>query len=104
MILVTGGLGFIGSHIVVELLNRDYNVIVIDNLSNSKLLVKSKIEQITNKTSRHWAGVPRRTVAQCHASMCHSTCCPVLKEKQSVSPNHYAHQASQCNAIFTQST
>jgi UDP-glucose 4-epimerase len=49
MILVTGGLGFIGSHIVVELLNRNYNVIVIDNLSNSKLLVKSKIEQITNK-------------------------------------------------------
>jgi UDP-glucose 4-epimerase len=50
MILVTGGLGFIGSHIVVELLNRNYNVIVVDNLSNSKLLVKSKIEYITNKT------------------------------------------------------
>jgi UDP-glucose 4-epimerase len=50
MILVTGGLGFIGSHIVVELLNRNYNVIVVDNLSNSKLLVKTKIELITNKT------------------------------------------------------
>lgn len=50
MILVTGGLGFIGSHIVVELLNRDYKVIVVDNLSNSKLLVKQKIELITNKT------------------------------------------------------
>ena len=49
MILVTGGLGFIGSHIVVELLNRDYKVIVIDNLSNSKSSVKNKIEQITNK-------------------------------------------------------
>ena len=50
MILVTGGLGFIGSHIVVELLNRNYNVVVIDNLSNSKHTVKNKIEQITNKT------------------------------------------------------
>jgi UDP-glucose 4-epimerase len=49
MILVTGGLGFIGSHIVVELLNRNYNVVVIDNLSNSKKSVKNKIEQITNK-------------------------------------------------------
>jgi UDP-glucose 4-epimerase len=50
MILVTGGLGFIGSHIVVELLNNNYNVIVIDNLSNSKISVKEKIETITNKT------------------------------------------------------
>lgn len=50
MILVTGGLGFIGSHIVVELLNRNYNVIVVDNLSNSKLTVKTKIQLITNKT------------------------------------------------------
>jgi UDP-glucose 4-epimerase len=50
MILVTGGLGFIGSHIVVELLNNNYNVIVIDNLSNSKISVKDRIEKITNKT------------------------------------------------------
>lgn len=34
-ILVTGGAGFIGSHTVVELLEEDYNVVVIDNLSNS---------------------------------------------------------------------
>ncbi len=50
MILVTGGLGFIGSHIVVELLNNNYNVIVIDNLSNSKITVKDKIKLITNKS------------------------------------------------------
>ena len=49
-ILVTGGLGFIGSHICVELLQLGYNIIVIDNLSNSKLDVKNKIEFITNKT------------------------------------------------------
>lgn len=47
-ILVTGGLGFIGSHTCVELLLRDYNVIVIDNLSNSKPDVFDKIKQIVN--------------------------------------------------------
>ena len=48
-ILVTGGLGYIGSHTVVELLNNNYEVIVIDNLSNSKIEVKDKIESITGK-------------------------------------------------------
>ena len=36
-ILVTGGTGFIGSHTCVELMNAGYDVIVMDNLSNSKL-------------------------------------------------------------------
>ena len=35
-ILVTGGLGYIGSHTVVELINNDYEVVIIDNLSNSE--------------------------------------------------------------------
>ena len=48
-ILVTGGLGFIGSHTCVELLNASYEVVIIDNLSNSSLDVVSKIKQITNK-------------------------------------------------------
>ena len=48
-ILVTGGLGYIGSHTVVELLNNGYEVIVIDNLSNSSEDVKNKIKQITGK-------------------------------------------------------
>lgn len=48
-IFVTGGLGFIGSHAVVELLNDNYEVVVIDNLSNSSLDVIDKIEQITGK-------------------------------------------------------
>jgi UDP-glucose 4-epimerase len=47
-ILVTGGLGFIGSHTVVALQKKDYDVIIIDNLSNSSLKV---IEGITNITS-----------------------------------------------------
>ena len=48
-ILVTGGLGFIGSHAVVELLDADYDVVVIDNLSNSSIDVKDKIKEITGK-------------------------------------------------------
>jgi UDP-glucose 4-epimerase len=45
-IMVTGGLGFIGSHIVVELLEQNYNVIIVDNLSNSKKQVLYKIHEI----------------------------------------------------------
>ncbi len=48
-ILVTGGLGYIGSHAVIELLNKKKNVIVIDNLSNSKKNIISKIKKITKK-------------------------------------------------------
>ncbi len=48
-ILVTGGLGFIGSHTVIELLNNNYEVIVIDDLSNSSLDIIDKIKEITNK-------------------------------------------------------
>ncbi|API87082.1 UDP-glucose 4-epimerase GalE [Francisella uliginis] len=48
-ILVTGGIGYIGSHTVVELLNRDYQVIVVDNLSNSKVSVVDRVKAITGK-------------------------------------------------------
>jgi UDP-glucose 4-epimerase len=51
MILVTGGLGFIGSHIVVELLENNYDIIIIDNLANSKISVLDAIIKITNKGS-----------------------------------------------------
>src|SRR5690606_39953080 len=46
-ILVTGGLGYIGSHTVVELQNYGYQVVIIDNLSNSSIDV---LEGITNIT------------------------------------------------------
>ncbi|MGO4772862.1 UDP-glucose 4-epimerase GalE [Flavobacterium sp. W22_SRS_FK3] len=46
-IVVTGGLGFIGSHTVVELQNENFEVIVIDNLSNSSIEVLDGIERIT---------------------------------------------------------
>ncbi|MFK5958034.1 MAG: UDP-glucose 4-epimerase GalE [Lutibacter sp.] len=48
-ILVTGGLGYIGSHTVVELQNKDFEVLIIDNLSNSTIDVLDKITSITNK-------------------------------------------------------
>jgi len=48
-ILVTGGLGFIGSHTVVELQNKGYEVVIIDDLSNSSLNVLDGITEITGK-------------------------------------------------------
>ena len=48
-ILVTGGCGFIGSHTVVELLENNYEVVVVDNFSNSKREVIDKIKKITKK-------------------------------------------------------
>jgi len=48
-VLVTGGLGFIGSHTVVELQGKGYEVVIIDNLSNSSLTVLDGIENITGK-------------------------------------------------------
>ncbi len=49
-ILVTGGAGYIGSHACVELLEAGYEVIVIDNLSNSKAESLNRVKQITGKT------------------------------------------------------
>ncbi|QIW10457.1 UDP-glucose 4-epimerase GalE [Francisella sp. LA112445] len=48
-ILVTGGTGYIGSHTVVELLSRGYEVVVVDNLSNSKISVVDRVKAITGK-------------------------------------------------------
>lgn len=46
-ILVTGGMGYIGSHTVVELINEGYEVVIVDNLSNSQIEMLDGIQQIT---------------------------------------------------------
>lgn len=51
-ILVTGGCGFIGSHTVVELLHKGYNVVIVDNLDNSSQTVIPRIQQITGRAPR----------------------------------------------------
>lgn len=48
-ILVTGGLGYIGSHTVVELLNEGFEVVIVDDLSNSEKFILQNIEDITGK-------------------------------------------------------
>ena len=53
-VLVTGGCGYIGSHTCVELLDSDYDVVVVDNLSNSKEDVIDKIKKITGKSLKFY--------------------------------------------------
>lgn len=48
-ILVTGGLGYIGSHTVVELLNSNFEVVIVDDLSHSERFILKNIEEITGK-------------------------------------------------------
>jgi UDP-glucose 4-epimerase len=48
-ILVTGGTGYIGSHTALKLIEAGYEVVILDNLSNSKISVIDRIEKITNK-------------------------------------------------------
>jgi UDP-glucose 4-epimerase len=55
-VLVTGGAGFIGSHTTVELLNNDYEVVMIDNFSNSQSDVLDKIKLITHKDFTFYEG------------------------------------------------
>ena len=49
-ILVTGGCGYIGSHTVLELLNKNYDVVVVDNFSNSSFESIRRVQKITGKT------------------------------------------------------
>ena len=51
-VLVTGGLGYIGSHTVVELVDRDYEVVIIDNLSNSSMVCLERLITITGKPEK----------------------------------------------------
>lgn len=53
-VLVTGGMGYIGSHTSIELLNAGKEVVIIDNLCNSNAIVKEKIEEITGKSVKFY--------------------------------------------------
>ena len=53
-ILVTGGAGYIGSHTVVELIEAGYDVVVVDNLSNSSKESLNRVEQITGKAVKFY--------------------------------------------------
>ncbi|MEG1027828.1 MAG: UDP-glucose 4-epimerase GalE [Oscillospiraceae bacterium] len=53
-ILVTGGAGYIGSHTCVELLNQGYDIVVVDNLSNSSEESLRRVEKITGKTLKFY--------------------------------------------------
>lgn len=55
-ILVTGGAGYIGSHTCVELLTSGFEVVVVDNLSNSKIEAIRRIEQITGRELAFYEG------------------------------------------------
>ena len=54
VILVTGGAGYIGSHTTVELVEAGYDVVIVDNLSNSNAAAITRIEKITGKTVRFY--------------------------------------------------
>ena len=49
-VLVTGGMGYIGSHTVVSLIQNGYDVVIVDDLSNSKISVLERLKTITGKT------------------------------------------------------
>ena len=53
-VLVTGGAGYIGSHTCVELVSAGHDVIIVDNLCNSKEMVLDRIKKITNKDIRFY--------------------------------------------------
>ena len=79
-ILVTGGTGYIGSHTVVLLLEHGYQVVIVDNFSNSTVEVIERIKQITNKTFNfYYADLRHKNLERCFQkssrySICYSLC------------------------------
>lgn len=53
-ILVTGGLGYIGSHLCIELLKGGYEIVIIDNLSNSRLDTLERLKEISKREIRFY--------------------------------------------------
>lgn len=71
-ILVTGGVGYIGSHTVVELLAQDYEIYIIDNLSNSDIRVLDSMKEISGK-SIDFVNVDLRNASELHHYFDHHT-------------------------------
>ena len=53
-ILITGGLGYIGSHTVIECINNNHNVIIVDNLYNSSIKVLHNLNSYLNKNIKFY--------------------------------------------------
>ena len=53
-ILITGGAGYIGSHTCIQLLNAGYEVVVVDNLSNSSEISLKRVMEITGKSLKFY--------------------------------------------------
>lgn len=53
-LLLTGGAGYIGSHTVLELLSKDYEVVVMDNLSNASLEALNRVQKLSGKSLRFY--------------------------------------------------
>ncbi len=71
-ILITGGAGFIGSHTSVEMLRAGYDVVVIDNLSNSSKVAIERVEKITGKSVAFYNADVRDKDALCRIFEEHS--------------------------------
>ncbi len=79
-ILVTGGAGYIGSHTCVELLNRGYEVVVVDNLCNSKYEALERVQQISGKGLKFY-----------EADICDSAAlCRIFEENDIYAVIHFA--------------
>lgn len=48
-VLLTGGLGYIGSHVAVELVDKDFEIVILDDLSNSELFVLDRLKELTGQ-------------------------------------------------------
>ena len=55
-VLVTGGAGYIGSHTCLELLNKGYDVVVLDNLCNSSPKSLDRVQELTGKRLKFYEG------------------------------------------------
>src|SRR3989338_2938718 len=77
MILITGGTGFIGSHTAVAFLEAGFEVLLLDNLSNSTIDVIARIERITHKAPTFIQGDIRDTVLLAEIFKQHDITCVI---------------------------